>query len=121
MYQLTENDKKKLEYLTPIYGDRIFDLVECSVNSFKEGSTHNLPYLNTGYDNHLPVIDIFVPCRRCGELNVIKNVYYYKYLAWLAGAPIQNALTALTVDDRELMRTQTCLKCWAKLLKIEDE
>lgn len=121
MYQLTENDKKKLEYLIPIYGDRIFDLVECSVNSFKEGSTHNLPYLNTGYDNHLPVIDIFVPCRRCGELIVIKNVYYYEYLAWLAGAPIQKALTTLTTDERGLMITKTCQKCWTKIFETEDE
>lgn len=121
MYRLTENDKKKLEYLMPIYGDRIFDLVECSVNSFKEGSTHNLPYLNTGYENDLPVIDIFVPCRCCGELNVIKNVYYYKYLAWLAGALIQNTLVTLSADDRELLISQTCPKCWAKIFENEDE
>lgn len=116
MHSLTETDKKKLEYLMPVYGDRIFDFVENGLNSGK----FKFLTLVRGYGGPKLTIDIFLFCSKCGELQVIKNIDYYGYLAWIGGAMIQNALPSLLPDDRELLISGFCNKCWDETFKDDE-
>ena len=61
-------------------------------------------------------IKIAVVCRMCGKTHVV-TCNQENYLAWQNGAYIQEALKELTVDQRELLISQTCGECFDRLFK----
>lgn len=55
-----------------------------------------------------------VNCIRCGELHEFK-VPDKGYRRWLMGESIQKALPMLTPDQREIMLSGICGKCFDKM------
>lgn len=61
-------------------------------------------------------MQVSVTCRHCGEEHLI-NVNARRYTEWKEGKElIQRALPELTPEERELLKTQTCGKCWDEML-----
>ena len=57
-------------------------------------------------------IAVAVDCRMCSahfEISVRQAD------RWQSGELVQRALPYLSADDRELLKTQTCGKCWEKM------
>lgn len=55
-------------------------------------------------------------CPFCGNVNSIE-VDTAKFVAWQQGALIQNAFPDLTPDQREVIKTGICPKCWDDTFK----
>jgi hypothetical protein len=53
-------------------------------------------------------------CKSCPHTEVVK-IDPLKIEEWRNGALIQDAFPNLTLDQRELLKTQTCGECWNKL------
>lgn len=77
----------------------------------------NLLVTPAGYDGDpdRPLVNVVVMCRSCGEVHVIQDILYERYKDWKYGELIQTALPGLTADQRELLISQTCPACWAKM------
>lgn len=65
------------------------------------------------------MLEILVQCPFCGEQKIIK-VPAEGYFAWQSGECIQNALPNLSADDREMLISGICPKCWEQTFG-EDE
>ncbi len=63
---------------------------------------------------------VAVPCHFCREVVEIENVDVQGFIAWQGGELIQNALPALSDDQRELLISGTCPKCWNAMFPPED-
>jgi RNase P subunit RPR2 len=63
---------------------------------------------------------MLIMCKHCGEKHRL-NVEFENLSAWQNGALIQNALPELTADERELLISQTCKKCWDKMFSDESD
>ena len=61
---------------------------------------------------------VLVGCKMCGYLHAIQ-LSYSGEAAWRAGGLIQDALPELTADERELLLSRTCGKCWDALFPEE--
>ena len=61
---------------------------------------------------------VCVGCKMCGDLHTIQ-LSYSGEAAWRCGELIQDALPELTADERELLLSQTCGKCWDALFPEE--
>lgn len=61
-----------------------------------------------------------LPCSECKKVSTL-TVSKAGYEAWKGGALIQNALSDLTPDERELLVTGTHPQCWGELLSILDD
>jgi len=59
-------------------------------------------------------VKISVICVFCGIESTIE-VDDYGYYRWLEGVHIQDALPQLTSDQRELLISHTCGKCYDKM------
>lgn len=57
---------------------------------------------------------VMVECRCCHNHNLIP-VDRNDFMRWKNGALIQNALGYLSVDERELLISQTCPGCWDRM------
>jgi hypothetical protein len=62
--------------------------------------------------------DLMETCRECGETQVI-NVNADDLYAWRGGKLIQNAFPYLSADERELMISGVCGKCFDSLFPPE--
>jgi len=62
---------------------------------------------------------VHVECRTCRgttSLTVDKD----KYEEWRRGALVQNCFPDMSVEDRELLVSQTCDKCWQEMFPAEE-
>lgn len=59
-------------------------------------------------------VKVDLPCVKCGERQAIE-VDIDGYNRWRNGALIQNALPTLTADQREVLISGICSKCWNKM------
>jgi len=66
------------------------------------------------------VITVRVTCRSCKDGYDIEARESHLRL-WQSGALIQNALPYLTIDERELLISQTCNKCFADMFPSDEE
>ena len=63
--------------------------------------------------------DVRATCLRCGETTVIKaNVS--DVVAWQNGELIQDVLSYLSDDERELLISKTCGKCFDEMFPDSD-
>ena len=58
-------------------------------------------------------------CRECGITKTFE-LREEDVNRWKAGALIQNVFPKISIDDRELMISQTCGACFDKLFSEED-
>ncbi len=63
---------------------------------------------------------VIVPCRMCGKRYTL-NVNIEHLRKWQKGTLIQDALTELDKDQRELLISNTCGDCWNKLFASDEE
>lgn len=59
-------------------------------------------------------------CPRCHKLQIIE-VDASQYNDWMAGKNIQIAFPTLSADDREVLMSGICPKCWEEIFPPEDE
>jgi hypothetical protein len=65
--------------------------------------------------NQVKTIDIQIQCIQCKKIHTI-TVDSLKYESWMEGLEhIQDAFPMLSVDDRELMISKICGKCYDNL------
>jgi RNase P subunit RPR2 len=64
--------------------------------------------------------NMLVVCKHCGEEHRI-HAQFKDLLAWQQGEKIQVAMPYLDENQRELLISQTCSKCWDKMFSSEDE
>ena len=62
---------------------------------------------------------VAVPCKKCKEVNEIQ-VDLEKFIAWQQGELIQNALPELDADQRELLISGICPKCWDEMFPSDE-
>jgi hypothetical protein len=55
-----------------------------------------------------------IACVHCGTSHLI-TAPAAGFIAWEGGVLIQTALPELSADDRELLISHTCGKCWDKM------
>lgn len=66
-------------------------------------------------------IMISVPCRRCGKTHHIR-VDIDDLQAWQSGEKlVQDAFPYLSAEDRELLLTRFCPKCWDEMFGDIDD
>jgi len=63
---------------------------------------------------------VAVPCRLCNEINEL-NVRVRGFMDWQRGELIQDALPELSADQRELLISGTCDKCWKEMFGSDEE
>jgi len=63
---------------------------------------------------------VAVSCRSCGDIHTIE-LSFDGESRWKSGELIQNALPELSLDDRELLISGTCGKCWDAMFPPEEE
>jgi hypothetical protein len=54
-------------------------------------------------------------CPKCGEAWILEGIPFEGYERWLSGELIQRALPDLTINERELLISGLCSKCWDQL------
>lgn len=59
-------------------------------------------------------------CPVCGKMNQVE-VYKADFEAWQNGELIQRAMPYLSANEREIIQTGTCAKCWDKLFGEPEE
>ena len=59
-----------------------------------------------------------VYCRFCGTINYVE-VEWPDYWDWQYGMPAQDAFPYLTPDEREMLISGTCPKCWDEIFGVE--
>lgn len=63
---------------------------------------------------------IVTTCPFCGETHEI-GVNEFDYWDWQDGALVQNAFPYLSADEREMLISGICPKCWAKTFGEEED
>jgi len=63
---------------------------------------------------------MLIACKECGEQHRI-NVEFKDLLAWQQGQKIQIAMPYLDENQRELIMSQTCSKCWDKMFSPDSD
>jgi hypothetical protein len=58
--------------------------------------------------------NMIVQCKHCGEDHKL-SVNALDFFKWQQGEKIQIAMPYLTADERELLISGTCSKCWSNL------
>lgn len=66
-------------------------------------------------------INVACSCPFCGTINLIKNVDFDALVAWKNGALIQDVLPNLNPNEREMLKTGICPKCWDDMFSPEPE
>ena len=64
--------------------------------------------------------DIRATCLRCGETTVIK-AKVSDVVAWQNGELIQDVLSYLSEEERELLISKTCGKCFDEMFPDSDD
>ena len=60
-------------------------------------------------------------CKLCGGSFPQFEVNEEAYKAWQGGRLIQNVMPALTADQREMLISGTCPRCWDNLFPEEED
>ena len=64
---------------------------------------------------------VAVPCKKCNGMNEI-DVDFEKFIAWRSGKMlIQEALPELDADQRELLISGICPKCWDEMFPSDED
>lgn len=67
------------------------------------------------------MVDFKLQCRTCKETNIV-SVTQSEINEFNAGIKnIQDCFPKLSAEERELIKTQTCGKCWDKIFPSEEE
>lgn len=66
------------------------------------------------------MMTILTTCPICGKVNEV-NVKFEDYLRWQGGDLIQDAFPYLNANDRELLLSGICSKCWDKMYGENDD
>ena len=66
------------------------------------------------------MMTIITKCPWCGEEHEVE-VPFEDYLAWQSGESIQVAMPQLSADEREMLISGVCPKCWEKAFSYEEE
>lgn len=66
------------------------------------------------------MLTIWTTCPYCGKDNFIE-VVPEDYENWQKGELIQNAFPYLSANDREMLKTGICPKCWDRMFPPEEE
>ncbi len=66
------------------------------------------------------MMTILTTCPICGKVNEV-NVKFEDYLRWQDGELVQNAFPYLNANDRELLLSGICSKCWDKMYGENDD
>lgn len=66
------------------------------------------------------MMTIITQCPWCGEEHEVE-VPMEGYLAWQSGELIQVAMPQLSADEREMLISGVCPKCWAKTFSDNEE
>lgn len=66
------------------------------------------------------MITIETVCPFCGHRNTIA-VYADDYERWQAGGLVQDCFPYLSADDREMLISGICPKCWDSMFPDEEE
>ncbi len=67
-----------------------------------------------------PIVEVGRACPFCGKpTKVLMPLEAYR--AWQAGAYVQVAWPQGTADEREVLISGTCAKCWDEMIPDEDE
>jgi hypothetical protein len=64
---------------------------------------------------------IVVTCQSCGEEQPPIEITHPQLFLWNRGEHIQRAMPDLTAEQRELLISATCGKCWDKMFGEEDD
>lgn len=65
-------------------------------------------------------VQVEVECKLCGKVRLME-VEAEGLSQWLGGKLVQDALPRLNVEERELLVSQTCGKCWEEVMRaVED-
>lgn len=59
-------------------------------------------------------------CPMCGKVHTV-NVNDVDFQRWQTGASIQNAFPYLSANEREIIMTGICPKCWDKMFFIKED
>ena len=59
-------------------------------------------------------------CPMCGKVHTV-NVNDVDFQRWQAGVSIQNAFPYLSAEEKEIIMTGICPKCWNSMFLIEEE
>lgn len=54
------------------------------------------------------------PCPECSEIHSVK-VDMDQYAKWIRGELIQNCFPEMSADEREILKTGICPKCWERM------
>lgn len=68
----------------------------------------------------LTTMTVAVPCHICQEI-VELTVPVEGFIAWQRGDYIQDAMPELSADDREMLISGTCPKCWDELFPSDED
>lgn len=69
----------------------------------------------------LEEIELKVKCQYCGKIHTI-TVVKNDYMKWYSGKlPIQSAMSYLSADERELLLSHVCGKCYDEMLGDDEE
>ena len=63
---------------------------------------------------------VAVPCVKCNELNEIQ-ADLEGFVSWQKGELIHNALPELDADQRELLISGICPKCWDAMFPSDED
>ena len=63
---------------------------------------------------------VAVPCVKCNELNEI-HADLEGFISWQQGELIQNALPELDADQRELLISGICPKCFDEMFPSDED
>ena len=60
-------------------------------------------------------------CAGCATPYQVSGVEEEDFVAWKIGKPAQDAFPYLSVDERELLISGICDKCWQRIFPPEEE
>jgi len=63
---------------------------------------------------------VAVPCVKCKNLQEV-DVNFEGFQAWQSGEFIQDALPELSTDERELLISGICPKCWDVMFPSDED
>jgi len=65
-------------------------------------------------------VSVVTTCPFCGHANFVE-VNESDYLDWQDGALVQNAFHYLSADEREMLISGICPKCWDSMFGSDEE
>lgn len=66
------------------------------------------------------LVEVDITCKRCKTLHALHVDHAGLYKWHVEKEPIQRVLPTLSADDRELLISSICGKCWDEIFKDEE-